>query len=395
VALLHACREYGARRTISFHSSIRGARRFPAILDYLARTGAAGVKQDDISARVVVGDMPASQRVQILRELAQSQDSVNVVCNARCLSEGIDVPALDSIAFVDPRHSQIDIIQAVGRVIRRHDDKRVGRIIIPVPLTSAAAHGELERSDYRAVYRVLRALRAHDETLAAELDRASAATGREARLPGRIRIDTSLLVDPDSFLRAFKPILLEETSVEWEVWYTQLCRWVDEHGAAALTNRRSGKPENLRRWITKQRSLWSAGQLSPDRSARLETVPGWVWNPNGWEWEQNLQAVAGFQAAHGRLPNNRDDIFDGRPVGRWLTKQGAHARDGSLNDDRIERLRALPGWSATRRDDKFWRAHAAYQIWSRDRNGTELLACRRRARLVPRECPRHGPCATR
>jgi predicted helicase len=55
-----------------------------------------------------------------------------LLANARCLAEGVDVPTLDGVAFIDPRRSEVDIVQAVGRAIRKTDDKTVGTVIIPV-----------------------------------------------------------------------------------------------------------------------------------------------------------------------------------------------------------------------------------------------------------------------
>ena len=57
---------------------------------------------------------------------------IGLLSNARCLSEGVDVPALDGVAFIDPRSSEIDIIQSVGRAIRLSENKTTGTIVIPV-----------------------------------------------------------------------------------------------------------------------------------------------------------------------------------------------------------------------------------------------------------------------
>ena len=89
----------------------------------------------------------------------------HVLSNARCLTEGIDVPALDAVLFLQPRKSQIDVVQAVGRVMRRAEGKKYGYIILPVVVPAgddpAAA---LDRSSaYAHVWEVLQALRSHDE----------------------------------------------------------------------------------------------------------------------------------------------------------------------------------------------------------------------------------------
>ena len=97
----------------------------------------------------------------------------HVLSNARCLTEGIDVPALDAILFLQPRKSQIDVVQAVGRVMRKAQGKRYGYIILPVVVPSGAdPERALDRNDaYSHVWQVLQALRAHDERFDAYINK--------------------------------------------------------------------------------------------------------------------------------------------------------------------------------------------------------------------------------
>ena len=94
-----------------------------------------------------------------------------MLANCACLSEGVDVPALDGIAFIDPKNSMVEIIQAVGRVIRKSINKSVGTIVIPVLVNASASEDEtLNQSAFRTVWQTLNALRAHDSRLADWLD---------------------------------------------------------------------------------------------------------------------------------------------------------------------------------------------------------------------------------
>ena len=117
----------------------------------------------------VDGLSSAHERNKALRELGSADDeSPHMICNVKLFSEGVDVPTLDAVAFMDPRDSMVDVVQAVGRVMRKAPSKRVGHIVIPVPLkhdTDDVA-GELEsKDDWQAVGRVLRALQSHDSRL--------------------------------------------------------------------------------------------------------------------------------------------------------------------------------------------------------------------------------------
>lgn len=83
--------------------------------------------------------MSAGERHVLLQHLSRLEDGERgLLTNARCLSEGVDVPTLDGVAFIDPRRSEIDIVQAVGRAIRKSEDKNVGTIVIPVFINTDA-----------------------------------------------------------------------------------------------------------------------------------------------------------------------------------------------------------------------------------------------------------------
>ena len=137
----------------------------------------------------VDGTTPAAERVQCLHRLEQDRltasDSADnaaggsreassgktastcqIITNARVLSEGVNVPSLDAVLFLDPRSSQIDITQQVGRVMRRAPGKDKGYIVIPVVVPQDADPREqLEASDWSTVWQVVKALRSHDERL--------------------------------------------------------------------------------------------------------------------------------------------------------------------------------------------------------------------------------------
>ena len=113
----------------------------------------------------------AYARTQALDRLRRGgkDGSLEVLCNVKLFSEGVDVPALDAVVFLEPRASQIDVVQAVGRVMRRAPDKSLGYIVVPVvvPSGEATLNALSKRSDgYQVIGQVLRALQSHDGRLA-------------------------------------------------------------------------------------------------------------------------------------------------------------------------------------------------------------------------------------
>ena len=134
IGLAKAMRRYDLHRTITFHSRVKRAREFahslPEVIAWMpTRQRPKGNLWSDYAS----GEMPAGQRHVLLQHLGRVGDGERgLLANARCLAEGVDVPTLDSVAFIDPRRSEVDIVQAVGRSIRLASDKTVGTIVIPV-----------------------------------------------------------------------------------------------------------------------------------------------------------------------------------------------------------------------------------------------------------------------
>ena len=128
----------------------------------------------DCGIRHVDGTFKARARKKELDWLEEDAGpyACRILSNARCLTEGVDVPALDAIVFLHPRNSQIDVVQAVGRVMRRAPGKRMGYVILPVgvPSDMPADVALSDNKKYRVVWQILNALRAHDERLDAVIN---------------------------------------------------------------------------------------------------------------------------------------------------------------------------------------------------------------------------------
>ena len=124
--------------------------------------------------RHVDGTNNALDRKRQIEWLKEGTDNVcHILTNARCLSEGIDVPALDAVLFMDQRNSHIDIVQAVGRIMRKAEGKDYGYIVLPIAIPEGADPARIldDNKRFAAVWGVLRALRSHDNRRDAEINR--------------------------------------------------------------------------------------------------------------------------------------------------------------------------------------------------------------------------------
>jgi predicted helicase len=123
----------------------------------------------------VDGSFNAKARNTLLSWLKEDagEDHCRILSNARCLSEGVDVPALDAILFLHPRKSQIDVVQSVGRVMRKAPGKTMGYVILPIGIPADMAPEEALNNNekYKVVWQILNALRAHDDRFDATINK--------------------------------------------------------------------------------------------------------------------------------------------------------------------------------------------------------------------------------
>ncbi|HFC6371153.1 TPA: DEAD/DEAH box helicase, partial [Neisseria lactamica] len=128
-------------------------------------------------AEHVDGGMNAGEKESRLQWLKAPEglpeNTCRILSNVRCLSEGVDVPALDAVLFLTPRNSQVDVVQSVGRVMRRAEGKQQGYVILPVVIPAGVeAEDALDKNEnYRVVWQVLNALRAHDDRFDAMINK--------------------------------------------------------------------------------------------------------------------------------------------------------------------------------------------------------------------------------
>ena len=158
------------RRAVAFNSSIKASKKFVAMFEEIQNELKLN-GHDDSLVTVQLSHIDGTDnalvrknRIDWLKENT-SDNSCRVLSNARCLSEGIDVPALDAVMFLNPRNSIVDIIQSVGRVMRRAEGKQYGYIILPVGIPAGMEPEDAlnDNKRYKIVWDVLQALRAHDD----------------------------------------------------------------------------------------------------------------------------------------------------------------------------------------------------------------------------------------
>jgi superfamily II DNA or RNA helicase len=395
IAVVRAMADGDMRSCISFHNLVERARTFARLIGPVAELlderppvpGWAGFVHGGASVRI---------RRRLLARLADRR-TWSVLANARSLGLGIDVPHLDSVSIVDPRQSEVDILQASGRALRRPNRDKVGTIILPVLLT-----GELDPDDPLAgcdersldlVANVLRALRAHDDGLGTRLDKlrrnqlspnavgrhhpnllGSVLRGRAARGLLRSRVELRVPGGPTGELAGALALhLVRESTSTWDDSFALLQAYVATHGSARVPQGTKVPTAtgtyNLGQWCSVQRALYRRGLLGAERATALEGLHQWAWDPREQEWWDKLDALRDYVVTHdNQYPPYHGGawrvLHNGVRVASFMTTC-RQARKGWLTKfpDRLAAIEALPRWSWNTKDDEWERSFTRLERW--------------------------------
>ena len=170
------------KRAVAFCRDIKTSKKITSDLNEFSNTYISSLKEEvqekmvEVSSKHIDGGMNALERENLLSWLKQDSENereCKILTNARCLSEGVDVPTLDAVLFLSAKNSQVDVVQSVGRVMRRAEGKKYGYIIIPVVIPADKKPEEAlnDNETYKVVWSVLNALRAHDDRFNAEINK--------------------------------------------------------------------------------------------------------------------------------------------------------------------------------------------------------------------------------
>ena len=180
------------RRAVAFARDIKSSKRVASQFTEVVSAYVDSHEDDapeavlNVEAMHVDGSMNSMERTELLDWLKQDAEgnACRVLSNARCLSEGVDVPSLDAVMFLNPRKSVVDVVQSVGRVMRLAQGKKYGYIILPVVVPAGVEPEKAldGQKNFQVVWEVLQALRAHDERFDAMVNKVELNTKRDDKI---------------------------------------------------------------------------------------------------------------------------------------------------------------------------------------------------------------------
>jgi superfamily II DNA or RNA helicase len=187
IALRRIYKKHRIKHAISFHRSIRAAHRFRDQQDALNRLRDLGPKTKSLH---ISSKKTAGQRSDLLQEFVGHKRAL--MTNARCLTEGVDIPAIDCVMFADPKQSRIDIVQAAGRALRKYHEKEYGYIVVPLVVPENMDFDKFAATTaFRQVAQTITALSTQDERIADEfraIETGRVSSGKLVQIEGDVPV---------------------------------------------------------------------------------------------------------------------------------------------------------------------------------------------------------------
>ncbi len=354
VALIMGINKYNLRRIFTFHSRVNGAKAFTEPrTPYGIEKVFSMILPDNgkqVKAFHINGTMSSGIRSSLLKEFEQAE--IGIMSNARCLTEGVDIPDVDTVAFIDPKKSLIDIVQATGRAMRTAEWKERGYIFIPVIVDENTDPEQfIESSDFDAVWQVLQAIVDQDQRLADVVSDLRIMQGKgeedsqawkDAMSEYAEKVEFFNLptrIDKTRFINTLSTKILEVIGKKWDFWYGLMLRYKKQKGNAnALAEYKTPDGFNLGWWQGTQRANYNDGILSADRIKRLEDI-GFVWDQIQEAFEQGIRETLRYKEQTGDANAHRSyKTSEGFKLGMWQSTRRRDYKKGILSADRIKRL---------------------------------------------------------
>ena len=377
LALQAAVEKHGVSKIFTFHRSVASAASFVGHAPRLPgnRSGRPTTAESianhlpDFGCFHVNGSMPTSERENIMTEFRTASRAV--ISNAKCLTEGVDVPAVDMVAFLTPKRSRVDIVQATGRAMRKAAGKTTGYVLIP--LFVEQAKGEtikeaLARTEFDEVWNVLQAMQEQDDMLAEIIRQMREERGRtngfdDTRLREKVEV-LGPRISLDALRDSITTACVEVLGDNWENRYGELKAFKKRFGHLDVPAKWNENPQ-LGMWVSNQRANRKKGILSEDRIRRLDEI-SFLWDVIDSAWNDMFAILVSYKTKYGdcKVPQ---DCRENPGLGRWVSKQRTWRKIGKLSKERIARLQEIGFiWECV---DTVWEKMFAALLDYKDKHG--------------------------
>lgn len=357
ITIFKCFEKHDCKHMITYHNSIKRSQDFAKLLSDINKL----YYKLDIFIDSIDGNTSIFNRMSTLRHFEKSK--LGIICSARVLNEGVNIPIIDSECFIDPRSSTIDLIQCIGRAVRLYPGKTTAKIIVPI-LSDDISDENIDKDKYGNVVRILKSLSTTDEGIKEYfvLKSQNKPTPRNI-IQNEILQKENLIIDIkiDEWNDQINEILWTRTD-SFMPMYLKVMKWDEEN--KRLPSQHSGDiiENELAGWCRYQRKSRHKNILTQEKIILLEKINGWYWKKYD-PFDDNYNEVFKWNKEHKIIPSKESIDPVERRLGTWCSNRRVNKKDNILSEERIKQLEKLDGWY-WEKDDPFYNVYDEVKKWN-------------------------------
>jgi len=362
IMLIKEFQQGNCNHLLTYHNSIKSSKNFRELLETLIKSLKLDINVFDID-----GTYTMSMRNRIFRGFTNAKNAI--IVSAMVLNEGVNIPIIDSVCFVDPRMSIINIIQCAGRAFRLFLEKLLAKIYIPIVLNGDV---DVENDNiFGNIVTVLRALSTTDDDIVeyfSALKTGKVVNRKIIRHVAYIEKNNTIekigeIVDIDDWMKGIELKVWEKLD-PWINTYNDVKLWVENNKNNKLPSEKSKNPieKKFGLWCGNQRQNGKINKLSAEKVTKLELIHNWYWLPKDLVTPPPKSFDIRYEEVklwimnnNGKFPvkNNKNKDIIEHTNALWCYNKRDDKKTGLLSDEQIIKLETIPGWTWDM-NDKFY-----------------------------------------
>lgn len=338
IVIFKCIEKYECTHMITYHNSVKRSNDFMKLLNEINKL----YYKRDIFIDSIDGKISIANRRNTIREFENSKEGI--ICSARVLNEGINIPIVDSECFIDPRNSTIDIIQCIGRALRLYPGKESAKIIVPI-LSNDIIDETVDEGKYGNVIRMLKSLSITDEGVKEHfvLKSQNKAVNRNI-IQNEILQKENYAVDVNinEWNNNINAVIWTKTDNFMSI-YSKLVKWIDENERLPSQHSKNIIEKQLGSWCNSQRQSKKKNRLKEDKIKLLEEFTGWFWEKDD-SFDDNYNELVKWVEENKRIPSEKSKNPIERRLGIWSSNKRQNKKENKLEEEKINKLQAVTGW---------------------------------------------------
>lgn len=361
IMIIKSFEDHNCNHQITYHNSIANSIKLMNILNTLISK-----LKLDINILQLDGKMSIYKRNKIISTFKNYNECILVT--AKVLNEGINIPIIDSVCFVDQRESTIDITQCIGRALRPYKNKTLAKILVPYFFEDI---NQLSNDLYfPKLINIIKGLSESDESIKEYLTIRNSGKQYNKKI---IKFENYL--SNESMIFISNKINLDDwiNNIEINLWkkmnhfeynYNILKEWVNINKKIPSINSKNKIEKTLGRYCVKLRQNCKNGILNEEKIEKLNLIEGWYWSSNikikFQTFEEKFYDIKNWVIVNNKIPSDYSKNEEESRLGRLCNKLRANYKKNKLNKNQIQLLEKIPNW--------FWESKASKKTFDENFN---------------------------